>query len=72
MQLTLSRGDLNARFECRVESEALDGPILSWVTADVHGKIMLSNYFKWQINNNKLMILIIVVFVYLVYSKIAK
>ncbi|CAG9768077.1 unnamed protein product [Ceutorhynchus assimilis] len=38
LQLTLSRGDLNARFECRVESEALDGPIVSWVTADVHVK----------------------------------
>ncbi|XP_060519272.1 titin isoform X2 [Cylas formicarius] len=36
LQLTLGRGDLNARFECRVESEALDEPIISWITADVH------------------------------------
>jgi len=46
LQLTLSRGDLNARFECRVESEALDAPIISWVTADVHGKyhVLLINH----------------------------
>lgn len=46
LQLTLSRGDLNARFECRVESEALDGPIISWVTADVHGKYHSSMLHK--------------------------
>ncbi|KAL1502352.1 hypothetical protein ABEB36_007505 [Hypothenemus hampei] len=38
LQLTLSRGDLNAKFECHVESEALDAPIISWITADVHVK----------------------------------
>ncbi|XP_050315809.1 uncharacterized protein LOC126750284 isoform X2 [Anthonomus grandis grandis] len=38
LQLTLSRGDLKARFECRVESEALEEPIVSFLTADVHVK----------------------------------
>ncbi|KAJ8922095.1 hypothetical protein NQ315_004027 [Exocentrus adspersus] len=36
LQLTLTRGDLLARFECKVESEALEDPIISWVTIDVH------------------------------------
>nr|XP_023013061.1 cell adhesion molecule 3-like [Leptinotarsa decemlineata] len=38
LQLTLTRGDLLARFECRVESDALDEPIISWVRIDVNGK----------------------------------
>lgn len=42
LQLTLSRGDLNARFECRVESDALDEPIISWISADVHGKYKIA------------------------------
>ncbi|XP_074027945.1 neuromusculin isoform X7 [Leptinotarsa decemlineata] len=36
LQLTLTRGDLLARFECRVESDALDEPIISWVRIDVN------------------------------------
>ncbi|XP_030767914.1 hemicentin-1 isoform X2 [Sitophilus oryzae] len=36
LQLTLTRGDLNAQFICKVESEALDEPILQWVKIDVH------------------------------------
>ncbi|CAH0547572.1 unnamed protein product, partial [Brassicogethes aeneus] len=36
LQLTLSRGDLNARFECRVESPALDQPIISWIMVDIN------------------------------------
>ncbi|XP_066154008.1 uncharacterized protein nrm [Euwallacea fornicatus] len=38
LQLTLSRGDLNARFECKVESEALDVPITSGISAEVNVK----------------------------------
>ncbi|XP_076265083.1 neuromusculin isoform X5 [Rhynchophorus ferrugineus] len=36
LQLTLTRGDLNAQFTCKVESEALDGPIMHWIKFDVH------------------------------------
>ncbi|CAH1286565.1 unnamed protein product, partial [Diabrotica balteata] len=36
LKLTLRRGDLLARFECRVESDALKEPIISWVQIDVN------------------------------------
>ncbi|XP_049818622.1 hemicentin-1 isoform X3 [Aethina tumida] len=36
LQLTLSRGDLNARFECKVESPALESPITTWIMVDVN------------------------------------
>ncbi|KAG5898346.1 hypothetical protein JTB14_034328 [Gonioctena quinquepunctata] len=36
LQLTLRRGDLLARFECRVDSDALEEPIISWVQIDVN------------------------------------
>ncbi|XP_025836985.1 hemicentin-2 isoform X3 [Agrilus planipennis] len=36
LSITLTRGDLGARFECRVESAALEEPIVSWITADVN------------------------------------
>lgn len=38
LQFTLSRGDLAAKFECKVESEALEEPIITWLRADVHVK----------------------------------
>lgn len=38
LSFTLSRGDLGAKFECRVDSDALDEPIVSWMTADVNVK----------------------------------
>lgn len=64
--LVLSRGDLGARFECRVHSEALAQPISSWITADVNGEyipippikiliILTRNYVKRYTNNDFLM-----------------
>lgn len=38
LQITLTRGDLGKEFKCLVESDALDEPIMSKVTADVNGK----------------------------------
>ena len=39
---TLSRGDLNVRFICKVNSIALDEPILYWVAPDVDGKMFVN------------------------------
>ncbi|KAK9891371.1 hypothetical protein WA026_014615 [Henosepilachna vigintioctopunctata] len=36
LKLTLTKGDLATRFECRVESAALEQPIISFVIADVN------------------------------------
>ncbi|XP_065160558.1 uncharacterized protein nrm isoform X4 [Atheta coriaria] len=38
LQFTLSRGDLSAKFECRVESAAMPEPIVSFMRADVNVK----------------------------------
>lgn len=39
LKMTLSRGDLNARFECRVETIAFEEPEISWVIVGVKGKL---------------------------------
>ena len=38
IELTLSRGDLGAKYECRAMNDALDAPMVSWMKVDVHGK----------------------------------
>ncbi|XP_057661912.1 titin isoform X3 [Diorhabda carinulata] len=43
LRLNLKRGDLLARFECRVESEALEQPIISWVQIDVNVRPLTIN-----------------------------
>ncbi|KAG8232215.1 hypothetical protein J437_LFUL010517 [Ladona fulva] len=43
VSLTLGRGDLGAKYECRVASPALadqGGLALSWVEIDVHGEFL--------------------------------
>ncbi|KAF4519679.1 hypothetical protein B566_EDAN003929, partial [Ephemera danica] len=36
LQVTLGRGDLGAKFECRAASRALDSPLLAAVEVDVN------------------------------------
>lgn len=38
VQITLSRGDLSAKYECRANNEALDTPMVSWVEVDINGQ----------------------------------
>ncbi|XP_069698098.1 hemicentin-2 isoform X6 [Periplaneta americana] len=36
VQLTLGRGDLRAKYECRAMNDALDSPMVAWIKVDVH------------------------------------
>lgn len=38
IKLTIGRGDLGAKYECRASNDALDTPLVSWVELDVNGK----------------------------------
>lgn len=36
VELTLGRGDLQAKYECRAMNDALDAPMVAWINVDVH------------------------------------
>ena len=38
IKITIGRGDLGAKYECRAKNDALDEPLVSWVELDVNGK----------------------------------
>lgn len=38
LTVTLGRGDLGAKLECRANSPTLDVPMAAWVELDVYGK----------------------------------
>lgn len=38
IRVTISRGDLGARYECRATNDALETPMISWVELDVNGE----------------------------------
>lgn len=38
IKITISRGDLGARYECRVQNDALETPLIAYVDLDVYGK----------------------------------
>ena len=38
IRVTVSRGDLGAKYECRASNDALETPMISWVELDVNGK----------------------------------
>lgn len=38
IKITISRGDLGARYECRVQNDALETPYVSYVDLDVYGE----------------------------------
>nr|XP_018907404.1 PREDICTED: hemicentin-1-like isoform X4 [Bemisia tabaci] len=35
-EMTLTRGDLGAKFECRASNDALESPLISWIEVDVN------------------------------------
>ncbi|KAK6619011.1 hypothetical protein RUM44_003393 [Polyplax serrata] len=37
IKITIGRGDLGAKYECRAKNDALDEPMVSWVELDVNG-----------------------------------
>jgi len=41
LTVTLGRGDLGAKLECRALSPTLDVPMAAWVEVDVYGKLIL-------------------------------
>lgn len=38
VKITISRGDLGARYECRAQNDALETPLVSYVDLDVYGE----------------------------------
>lgn len=40
IKITIGRGDLGAKYECRAKNDALDEPMVSWVELDVNGKFI--------------------------------
>jgi hypothetical protein len=38
VRLTLSRGDLGAKYECRASNDALESPMVASVEVDVNGE----------------------------------
>jgi hypothetical protein len=45
LQVTLGRGDLGAKYECRVSSRAISSPLTASVEVDVNGECKHLNYF---------------------------
>lgn len=43
VKITISRGDLGARYECRAQNDALETPLVSYVDLDVYGKTFASS-----------------------------
>ncbi|KAL0273545.1 UNVERIFIED_CONTAM: hypothetical protein PYX00_006178 [Menopon gallinae] len=38
IKVTIGRGDLGAKYECRAHNDALEVPLVSWVEVDVNGE----------------------------------
>lgn len=38
IKMTIGRGDLGAKYECRAHNDALEAPLVSWVEVDVNGE----------------------------------
>lgn len=38
VKITIVRGDLGAKYECRAKNDALEEPMVSWVELDVNGE----------------------------------
>lgn len=49
LQVTLARQDLDAQWQCRVQSPALTAPLVANLRIDVHGMLMV-----WIFPNSKL------------------
>lgn len=49
VKITISRGDLGARYECRAQNDALETPLVSYVDLDVYGEkeVFLSAFLSY-------------------------
>lgn len=52
VRVTIGRGDLGAKYQCRVTNDALTTPLVSWVELDVNGKVhlLISVYILYCFN----------------------